>query len=325
MNLKRKLTAVFFTGLVFLVWTLARPTAASTAGAEAGALFRAGSEARALALGGPGLMLRGASEAVLYNPAALATESAIEFSASLGLQPGAAEHSQLSLILPLTALAYEDSATAALGGIGFFILRRSTSHAIEARSNDTPNPDYFFGDQETGYGLGYGVALYPWWEVGVSFHGLAHQLGPESSAGWGLVPAMGFRPWENLYASLAVVHAYSWESWSTKHVEHWPQIIKSGLAFRVFKIGAQALECFGQLDYFPMWKIPTYHLGLEYRWDPWLALRLGYHDEKWALGAGIGIPIMLFNKNILHFDYAFKPDAIYDYDHYVTIKLKLLL
>lgn len=289
--------------LVLAALAFALPARAARADEDAGtrSVFAQGAGSRALAMGGAFVATADDASAMIWNPAGLGLVQQSELQAGQSASLGLGFHeSYASLVLPSWRW-----------GAAGVSLRYFGVEDIEERGERNELLGSNFSDTEVEIALGYGRRLGEAWNLGAALKLQRQSLAGLTGAGVGLDLGLGVRPalalggpeWANpLSVGLALRNAIEPSLRLDQDNVSDPVSVRAGLAYRA-PMGSLG----GVLVGVDVEKSPAMssrlHAGLEFRFRPAAALRVGSNGGLLTAGTGI-------QWRQLSLDYAFEDNPI---------------
>lgn len=257
----------------------------------AGAYLRMGVGARALAMGGAFVAVADDPTASYWNPAGLTQIRRIQL---------AAMHSHMSLnrgynfvsgILPFNQLAF------GVSWLGFGI------SGIEARTSNTIQPDYIFGDSENAFLFSFAKGFGPLFSIGVNCKVIHHKLDKYQALGTGFDVGLLINPWYGLKVGMAFQDIATSLKWAEGHQDFFPLCKRLGVSYMINRGLLLSMDIFQQA------RGPVnFSFGTEYKAFNGFPLRIGAdRNGNFVMGAGLEIPL---NTTKLALDYSFSKDEL---------------
>ena len=193
------------------------------------------------------------------------------------------------------------------GALGFSFQRFVAATDIEARHEDSLNPDYLFTSEEGVYTLAVAHPFGGGVSAGVAAKGLFHLLDQAEAQGYGFDAGVLWEAGYGIRAGLRVRDVYTEKTWTTGLRERFPGAVAGGACWtyrpapgHVVLATADAEKVFTGRDW--MWRT-----GVEYALARILHLRLGLREGVPAGGGGVRLA-GLWARSELVLDYALTLD-----------------
>lgn len=279
--------------MIFLIALLgiAPRAPAQQSNGKAGAFLRLGAGARAEALGGAYTGYAADPSAIFWNAAGLAVPPVA------GVVLG---HNQLLLERNLNYVAgrLPWGGTRALG-FGWMGLQVGN---IEARSGNSPEPDYLFSDAENAFFLSFAQQLAGGLYMGSTLKLLSSRLANRSATGTGFDFSLLASPGQHLRVGLAVLNIGGHLKWETGYKDFVPMTMRGGLSYLFMEKLRFNLDAFAARgDALQIvWGAEANPLGL-------LPLRAGLSEGGLVGGFGMKLPT---DRISISLDYAMARDGV---------------
>jgi hypothetical protein len=316
MNAKKYIVAVL--AVVASVPLLSMPITTFAAG-QAAAYLREGVGARALGMGNAGTAVSQDASGSYWNPGALAmmpiTTSFVSQTAMLGWERS---WSYLSLAHADYSNADEKFAYA-INWLSF-----SAGGDLEAREANRPEPDRTFKDSQSMVSISTSAgSVEDQFSIGLTVKMLFHSLDTESANGFGF----DFGWWHEIASGtqwgVVLQDVYTHLGWEDWHSDRVPAYWRLGVAQyllekKLLLTGDLGLEFFHAAGTIRDTRI---HLGAEYCIVPSLAVRAGWDNDRWTLGAGWNF--LIRGLAGVHLDYALAGERLIDegITHFISLNL----
>jgi hypothetical protein len=285
-------TLIFFFAAILAA---GKGRAAAEAG-QPGGFLRAGSGARALALGNAYVAVASGPETALWNSAGLGLMDRVAFASSVSALSLGRQFADLSLGIPLGARGR------GWGNWALSWLRFSLGDDFEGRQSDTAS-FYHFSDEQSAYELTHGRMITDWLAVGAGLKGIQHRIDVYDASGFGADLGLLILPHPKFHIGVSVTDLFSRLSWSTGTAEKIPYTLRLGMSALVLAdwllLSAQATGVEGRQA--------SYQAGLELRFKGLFFARAGLNEQSFTLGGGASVPVY---QTRVSFDYAFAPDPL---------------
>ncbi|MDZ7318278.1 MAG: hypothetical protein ONB11_03935 [candidate division KSB1 bacterium] len=173
---------------------------------------------------------------------------------------------------------------------------------IEARSNNTLEPDGYFGMQEQTVLVTYAYKILPMLSIGSNIK--IHHFGLDQLTAWGIGTdaAIFVVPWEKLRLGIVTEDFGSVLLWSSGHAEHYERAYRIGCA--IYPTSNIVVSC----DYRQSQQgEQRLTFGSEWLVLNLIKFRCGYDQQRWAFGSGFTLPI---KSTFLTFNYAIAADRM---------------
>ena len=275
----------------------------SEGGADAGAFLRMGAGAHAKSMGGAFTAIANSPAAAYWNPGGLAYMGSISMLAS---------HNEMALDRSYTFISgiVPSSRNSSLG-ISWIGLNVSN---IEARSGDTPDPDYYFNSANSAFLLSYSYKLSPLFSIGMNYKWLQERVYTSTLSGHGFDVGIFSKLTDTFSAGLMLQDVQSQVKGEDGFSQKFPLIYRLGLA-ATFAESFHAAVDFG----FSNENYKNFALGLEYRPMAMLPIRAGFNQQGFVFGSGLNVPLQTMNLNL---NYSYGQDPLSGSDvHTISVGL----
>jgi hypothetical protein len=188
---------------------------------------------------------------------------------------------------------------------------------IEARENNTVEPDYVFNSSDRSFWLSYARRIGRRFSVGINLKLLNSRLDYAKSIGGGLDFSVMIKLFNGFKAGFTSRDLNTKVKWNTGASERIPNVNRFGISGKISK------DLLVTADYVQNRHIETLILGTELRILDMIKIRTGMNQETWTFGSGIILP--LTSKSFLMLNYAITTDKLIDnqYQHILDFNLKL--
>ena len=281
----------YIIGLFGLMLIGASPAASQLTNTSAGAFLRYGAGTAALSVGQAFTAAAHDPSAVYWNPAGLVQVRDYQWLFSSSQLPFERTFRFAAFNLPLTG--YQNL------GFGWLGL---TISGLEARRNNTPEPDYLFSDSENAFFFSYSRRLRSDLLLGGSVKLLYMKLASKQGMGASVDAGLLYKPFDTLRLGLSLQNIGSAINWSGGYREFIPLQLRLGLVYRLMPNLLLLTDLASGLD--SGFKL---FMGAQLKVLPNLPLRLGFGPQGPAAGVAIHF---LYNRTQWALDYGIHQDAI---------------
>lgn len=170
---------------------------------------------------------------------------------------------------------------------------------IEARQNNSYDPDYIFSSRDQLIYLTYGRRVWGRLAVGVNTKVFYGRLADTRAFGGAMDFGLMLRIFKDIRISMVAQDMIANVRWDTGNNEKYNPIYRTGLSFTINNILITS-------EYMKYGNNESWIVGAETKLLGILKLRSGIGSDQWAVGTGLSVPI--WNKTILLVNYALLND-----------------
>ena len=161
--------------------------------------------------------------------------------------------------------------------LGFFY-RALKINKIEARTDNTSDPDYYFTSAEQQIGISFARSLMRKLSMGIAFNFVHASLSNHYGTGWGLDFGIIYKISENFALGASINDYHQKLTWETGHADYYEKVGNVGVSYRLTR---------GTVASFAYQSKHTFSTAMEVQVSSPLALRMGWSKQQLAIGAGI--------------------------------------
>ncbi|KAA3619608.1 MAG: hypothetical protein DWQ05_02465 [Calditrichaeota bacterium] len=286
-----KFAASSITKILILLICSIQISIAQDGQATAGAFLRMGAGAHAKSMGGAFTAIANTPAASYWNPGGLAHIESISVLAS---------HNEMALDRTYTFISgvVPSSRNSSLG-ISWIGLNVSN---IEARTDDTSEPDYYFNSANSAFLLSYAYKFTSWFSVGLNYKWLQERVYTSSLSGHGFDFGVFSKLTDTFTAGLMLQDIQSTVKAEDGYKQPFPLIYRLGLAAQISNGFNTAFDIsFNENKY------SSFALGIEYKPMAMLPIRAGFNQQGFVFGSGLHMPLQTMN---LRLDYSYGQDPL---------------
>ncbi|MBD3288702.1 hypothetical protein GF337_07870 [candidate division KSB1 bacterium] len=181
-------------------------------------------------------------------------------------------------------------------GIGWLSFK---VNEIEARSNNTPDPDYIFDTNTQLLYFSYGRKLWGSCALGLNAKFVHDRLADTKAIGGSIDVGLMIHLYKSVRVSLVSQDLIANISWDTGSNEKYHPLNKIGLSFKINNVLISS-------EYLKYANKESWILGAETKFLGMIKLRSGIGPDRWAVGTGLSIPV--WNKTYLLVNYTLLND-----------------
>ncbi len=173
---------------------------------------------------------------------------------------------------------------------------------IEARTENTIEPDSYFNSTENTFFLTYAYRILPVVSIGGNLKLLTFNLQDKQAIGGGMDLSLFYIPFDRLRIGLIAQDIGASVYWSTRSVENFSKSYRLGCSFVASRNVLISCDYYQTLN-----KKARFALATEISTFKFIKIRCGFEQQRVALGLGFILPI---RNTYLSFNYAIATDQL---------------